>query len=397
MEQESKRPRSIKSMGRILIYITLISVAVVLLGRYLIKSWGGGGGVFSAPKEVQINYIPSDFNYEVDEENALRILSNPQRNRKEFNELVYNFNLSLLDHVAKRMNLPDTLQASIQGEYEKHHPYLRQLYYNDFIALMDTTGNLYQSWYENEYSSAVDVMNEVASKYTCFLVNHVISSLLKEANGTWLGKGSNVDTPCGIAMSEGLKPMMRRLKERAAITDFEKSKGLMEEKVERSIAELATLEVRDKKGLTKTMQTKFLGMSVSSTNLEVSAISILKVGFKIDQYFKIDVNSVSKQVVVELPEPTILSHEVYPKVDKLNIGWLREVDDDDFNKNFNLLRDEFRKEALDDNVMEKAKQQADELMQLMLGPVVNSFDNRYKLKIKFKRSSNALEEDDLFG
>jgi len=395
---ESNSPRSIRSMGKILIYISIISVAAVLLGRYLINSWGGGsGGGFSSPKEVQINYIPADFDYQIDDERALEVLANPQRNRKEFNELVYNFNLSLLNHVARRMDLPDTLQASIRDEYEKHHPYLRQLYYNDFTTLMDTTGNLYQSWYENEYSGAVSVMKEVASKYTCFLVNHVISSLLKETNGSWIGKGRNVDTPCGIAMSEGLKPMMDRLRERAAITDFERSKGLMEEKVEKAIAELATMEIRDKKGLSKTMQTKFLGVSVSSTNLEVSAISILKVGFKIDKYFRIDVNSVSKQVVVELPEPTILSHEVYPKVDKLNIGWLREVQDKDFNKNFNLLRDEFRKDALDDNVLEKAKQQADELMRLMLGPVVSSFDNQYKLKITFRKTTNGFEEEDIFG
>ena len=48
-------------------------------------------------------------------------------------------------------------------------------------------------------------------------------------------------------MTEGLRPMIKRMQEKAAIADFSRSKGLMEERVEKAIAELATMEVRDKK------------------------------------------------------------------------------------------------------------------------------------------------------
>ena len=65
---------------------------------------------------------------------------------------------------------------------------------------------------------------------------------------------------------------------------------------------------------------------ISSTDIEVSAISILKVGFKIDQYFDLKLNTKNKIVTVTLPEPTVLSHEVYPRIDKLDIGWFREIE-----------------------------------------------------------------------
>ncbi len=74
--------------------------------------------------------------------------------------------------------------------------------------------------------------------------------------------------------------------------------------------------------------------------------------------------------MVTLPQPIILSHEVHPKVEKLDIGWLREVQDQDLNKNIDLLRSEFRREALESDIMDKSKKQAQELLDTMLGPLV---------------------------
>ena len=376
-----QRNTSSVGYGSILLYVTLFSVGALVLYKYFTKS---GNDYISSPTEMQVNYVPSDFEFDIDDENTLGILSNPRRYRREFNNLVYSFNMSLLHHVANRMDLPDSLKVNLEPEYQKHHEYLKELYYNDFVGLKDTTSNVYQEWYDNESTNAIGMMNEVASKYTCFLVNHVIMTLVKTEDGMLTVKGRKVDTPCAIAMNEALRPMLKRLEESAAILDFGRSKGMLQEKVEKAIAELATMEVKDKKGLNKQLQTKVWGYAVSSTEMEVSAMSILKVGFKLDDYFKIDMNSRNKQVIVTLPEPTILSHEVYPKIDKLDIGWMRELKDVDLNKNFNVLRGEFRKDAISSDVFEKSKDKATEIMSMMLGPLISGMHKGYSLKIKFK-------------
>ncbi len=370
-------------------YVLVLSLGALMLYNYF---WPGGSfdGVMnsdytSVPKEMQITYIPSDFQNEMDEETMLVVLANPHRYRREFNEMVYNFNMSMLSHVAKRMDLPDSLRSQVSVEYDKHHAYLRQLYFNDFVALSDTTGGVYQAWYNNENANALEVFNEVASKYTCFLVNHVIMALVESEGGKLYVKGNKVDSPCGIALTEALRPMMKRLQDRASILDFSRSKGLMEERVEKVIAELATMEVQDKKAINKQLQTKIWGYSVSSTDIEVSAISMLKVGFKLDDYFKIDLNSKGKKLVITLPEPVILSHEIYPKVDKLDIGWMREIKEMDLNANFNMLREEFRRDALDSDIMDKAKVQVNELMEMMFAPVVGAFHKGYTIQIKYKK------------
>jgi hypothetical protein len=379
------RPRN---MLRALLVILIVCIVGVLLFRKFVAP----PGYTSVPKEYQVNYVPSDFRMPIDEERALSVLSDPNNNRRGFDELVYEVNMSILQHVGRRMNLNDEDLSRLQDEYEKHHPYLRGLYFNDFIQLRDTTSQLYETWYENEGGSAIEALREVAGKYTCFLVTQVITTLVPVKGQSIYAKGQEVNTPCGVAMQEALNPMLKRLEERAAVQDFSRSRGLLQEKVERVIAELATMEVRDKKGLNKNLQTRFLGFSVSSSDIEVSAISILKVGFRLNEYFDIGLNAKQGLVTITLPEPVILSHEVFPKIDKLDIGWMREVQSVDLNKNFDVLRREFRREALESDIMDDAKSQAIDLMNTMFDPVIKGINSRYNLRVRFKEVESAYPE-----
>ena len=390
-----KKRSSIYSIGRKALIIVLLSVGAMVMLKYFkpdLSTPLNDPSITNIPKELHINYIPAEYNANVDEEDALIILSNPNRYRRDFDQLVYDFNMSLLNHVANRMDLPADIKSKLDEEYQRHHGYLKDLYFQDFVALKDTTDNFQQLWYEVENTSAVDVLNEVASKYTCSFINTIITSLLQSGTTPLAATGKYVETPCGIALQEGLKPLIKRLEAKAAIADFSKAKGLLEEKVEAAVAELATMEVRDRKGLNKTLETKVWGVNVSSTDVEISAMSIMKVGFKLDQQFEINLEENRQMVTITLPEPQILSHEVYPRVDKLEVGWMRELQDEDFNKNFNLLRREFRNDALQSDIMAKAKQEAVSLMDLMFSPVIAGFDKRYKLQVRFRAVSVDNEE-----
>jgi len=381
------------SSRQLFFYIAAGLLAIVLIVALAKKNEGTYTRI---PKEYQVKYVPADFQPQIDAENALAILSNPYRYSREFNDLVYQFNLSLLEHVANRMDLSDSLKLMVQQTYGKHHPYISRLYFNEFTALQDTSGAFYQKWYNSESTDAVTILKEVSSKYTCFLVNLIFSTILETNEGKLSVYGRNVDSPCGVAMTEALQPMIDRLQESAAVRDFTASKGFLEQRVERATAELATMEIRDKKGINKQMQTRLWGVNVSSSELEVIAVSVLKVGFDLRKYFDIYLEPRSNVVTVTLPEPEILSHEVYPKIEKLDIGWLREVKNIDFNKNFNLLRKEFRREALESDIMEKSKEQAVEIMELMLGPLITSINRQYKLEIRFKNLNPTESDEEYF-
>jgi hypothetical protein len=382
-----KMERENTNTGRSLLLIILLGVAGALV--YYTYFGEQSTGVTTIPKAMKVTYVPADFKPNLDDEATLRILSNPQQYRNEFDALVLNFNLSLLGHVCNRMGLSAQTREACFAEYKRQHPYIRQMYFNDFIGLKDTTSNLYESWYENESTSAVALMNEVASKYTCFFVSQVIGTVLKTQDGKLSVKGSKVETPCGVALTEALRPTIERLQKSAAVRDFSRAKGMIKERVERTIAELGVIEIKDRKGIKKNLNTKVMGYNMSSTEIEISAISIAKIGFNLNQVFRLDVDNGNRSVLVTLPQPMILSHEVYPKVDGLSIGWLRELSSEDFNANVNTLRQEFRNDILQSDVMQKARLRADDLMQMLLGPIAKSIDKGYRIKVQFQQTPNA--------
>ena len=371
----------------------MLFALICTAGFLLYQAFGGTEETTSSiPRAMQVTYVPSDFKMQLDNQKTLEILSNPQRYKNEFDKLILDFNTNLVIHVANRMNLTASQKSAAINEYRKMHPSIRQMYFNDFISLGDTTNQTYQSWYENESANAVDLLNEVASKYTCFFITNIIGTILKTQDGKLAVSGKAIETPCGIALTEGLRPMVKRLQETAAIRDFSRAHNLMKERVERAITELAVMEVRDKKGIKVQNSSKLMGYSVSTTELEIVAMSIMKVGFNLQNYFNISVDDKSKSVVVTLPQPQILSHEVYPKIENMDIGFMRDLSSQDINDNVNKLRQAFREDANKSDIFNKAQVRAQEVMKMMLDPMVRNINKNYKIVVQF-RNPQSLDKD----
>ncbi|MEM7571869.1 MAG: DUF4230 domain-containing protein [Bacteroidota bacterium] len=367
--------------GRSIIVVLIISILLLLAYRYYSNK---PGSWLAGPVEYQLQYMPADFRMEFDTEEALAILQNPRRYRAEFDEMIYDINLGILDHVSNRLGLNDSLRSEVVQEYARQHSSLADLYFNDFMQVLDTSGTVYDTWYEEGGKRITQVFEEVAANYTCLMVNKILAAVIRTRDGNILASGSDIASPCGIAMGEALSPLMRRMEERAAIDDFSRSRGLFQEKVERVIGELATLEVRDKKGINKNLQTSIWGINVSSTDVEITAISILKVGFRLTDYFDINLDARNQLLTITLPEPAILSHEVLPKIERLDIGWMRELESVNINEGINSLRENFRAEAIEDNVYDRARDQAIELMNTMFTPIVRTIGNNYRIKVDFR-------------
>ncbi len=386
MAEQQQGSRAKPSGGINKTQLVIVILIAGILGTLAYKSYSGGpGGFLAGPAEYQLQYMPAEFRMNLDPELALRILQSPRRNRRDFDQMVYDINTDILQHVSRRMGLNDSLRAEVVREYDRQHPEFADLYFNDFMRARDSSAAVYETWYEEGGGKLIEIFEEVASNYTCFMVNKILAVVIRTRNGNILAKGADVNNPCAIATGEALRPLMARMAERAAIDDFSKSKGLFQEKVENVIGELATIEVRDKKGISKQLQTSIWGVSVSETDVEITAISILKVGFRLDSYFEIGLDERSKTVTITLPEPGILSHEVLPKVEKLDIGWMRELESVNINEGVNSLREAFREEAIQSDVMSRAKVQARDLMNTMFLPLVRNIGSDYKIEVRFQR------------
>ncbi|MEL6668011.1 MAG: DUF4230 domain-containing protein [Bacteroidota bacterium] len=388
MAEERSKP---KPSGRTQIIVALIA-GIILVAVYQYFA-GQPGSWLAPPAEYSLQYMPAEFTVDINTEEALAILKDPQAYRTQFDELVYDINIDILMHVSNRLGLNDSLRSEVLREYARQHPQIAQLYFTDFMQVRDTSDMLFDTWYEEGGKRITQLFEQVAGNYTCFMVNKVLAAVIRTRDGNVLASGDNVLSPCGIAMGEALSPLMRSMEERAAIDDFSKSKGIFQERVENVIGELATIEVTDKKGISKNMQTSIWGINVSSSDVEITAISILKVGFRLQDYFEVNLDSRNNLVTVTLPEPAVLSHEVLPKIERLDIGWLREVESVNINEGINSLRSTFRDEAIESGIYGRAKEQARNLMNTMFTPIVRTLGSGYRIQTEFRQPPAASPQE----
>ncbi|NJN34445.1 MAG: hypothetical protein HC817_09525 [Saprospiraceae bacterium] len=97
------------NVARQFLLVALLGIAGFLM--YKIFSGEDVGSKTSIPKAMQMTYVPSDFKMNLDEQKTLETLSNPQRYKREFDELILNFNTNLVVHVANRMGLNNALRS----------------------------------------------------------------------------------------------------------------------------------------------------------------------------------------------------------------------------------------------------------------------------------------------
>ena len=200
--------------AQLLIVVAILGILGVL-GYKALKNTPGS--FLAGPAEYELQYQPADFKYNIDTETALAVLQNPKRYRREFDDLVHDINTDILGHVSRRLGLNDSLQQAVLIEYDRQHPQLTELYYQDFMRLRDTSAALYETWYEEGGQKVTAIFEEVASNYTCFMLNKVLAAVIRTRNGNILARGADVQNPCSIAMGEALRPLVARMAERAAI------------------------------------------------------------------------------------------------------------------------------------------------------------------------------------
>ena len=77
------------SLDKLLLYTLFFGICLLLFYNYFKKSsLSNGDNYTSIPKEMQIKYIPAEFDFQVDDETTLAILTNPERYQREFNDLI---------------------------------------------------------------------------------------------------------------------------------------------------------------------------------------------------------------------------------------------------------------------------------------------------------------------
>jgi hypothetical protein len=74
---------------------------------------------------------------------------------------------------------------------------------------------------------------------------------------------------------------------------------------------------------------------------------------------------------------------------------MRELDSVNITEGVNSLREAFRQEALESDVMSKAKVQAQDLMNTMFLPLVRNIGQDYKIEVRFQNAPQRETQGEL--
>lgn len=325
-------------------------------------------------------------NFDKDIESNIEIISNPITNESKLFDLFRKINISIFNHICERINITGNIKNEIIKTYERKHRHLFNMFYDDLINSRENEPSLYDEWYEEYRYKSLTNFSECFKKNISFYISHVFATVIKTAKlPTIFNNGKRISLG-GIGLNEIFNPLIKKVKIQAAINDFSLAKGLLNLEVTKEISELCTYEIRDRKGLNKEIMAKILGIPFQKVVTEISAISIMKIG--IDLNSDIDFYIDGDLLVIELPEPKILTHEVYPKFDNFFLAWSGEFKVSHLNKMLNELRVEFRRVALENNCFEISKTKTESIINQTLIKLLKKFNLVFKVKIRFSRKVN---------
>lgn len=343
---------------------------------------------FFGPKRVQVElkYQPKDLDYNLDANKALIVIMNPTENKEILWMLIQEMQLKLLHHFGNTHSLSIEEHQALDAVYEEKKVMLINNFITKLIQLIDEKDAEKKDWYRIRGQNAVEAFEEVMGLQACNLLQEILPEVLGTTTFEVIKRGAK--DPCQTILTTGVTPMVKRLAQSARVFDLRERQDALNEQIASAVTKLSTTEIKEKKGLKREIVKKLIGIKYSTAYYEMYGISIIGIGFNIKDNIQISFSDKENKIIIFLPEPEILYHEVFPMFKEFSSGIFANPDDKILNSDMNLLREEFRKDLKPEH-FEKAKKEAEEFLKLLIG---GSCPN-CSVEIKFE--NNMQEKENL--
>jgi hypothetical protein len=172
------------------------------------------------------------------------------------------------------------------------------------------------------------------------------------------------------------------------IQDFTVSKVSIKQHIRKMIVEMGTVKDNFRTVFDEEYTLKLIFGLKSQANLKLQVKSIVKAGFKLDKFFKLEFDHGTKEIVLTLPEPEILSNEIDARVKNMEDGWFVKIDKEKLNWVNQKARQWSYDKAIESGILKNAKRNAELILKTIFQPIVLATDQDYKISIRFKTSGN---------
>ena len=319
-----------------------------------------------------------------------------------FSAVVDEMNRALLKHTSDKLQLNTSDHLKVVKEYENLHPDLAKQYYSELKDFNKKSKKLNDTTYiiRRNYQGA-NTFSKVLSSHACDVVSLVFGAAALNATKAAALSMLNSE-PCEGIIEEFTYPVVLKLMETGAVKDLRISKLKIKKHIRDQIVELATaedkVEVQVEERFKKIVADGALwGLFNSNADVELRVPGTIKAGFKLDEFFSLEIDYQKEVIYVVLPEPKILSVQADPQFTEIDNGYLNKVGMEEINIVLESAKSKMRQHVDQTGIFEDAKQNARGIVEILFQPILIASNLDYKIDVKFKKefefSSNARPKD----
>lgn len=344
-----------------------------------------------------IDFQDVSFSPELDYEAIVGAIMNPSQRATaspEFSQAVKQVNLTIIDHMAKRIGLSPEESRTVKREYSQAHPSIAQSYFKHYQSLQDGDENLGNSQIvSTKYYQSADNFSRVIGERLCGTVSFLTDGM---AMGAYkhTAKELFLADPCAWLLSETVDPLVNYLEKQGAIKDLYESETSIKNHLRQQIAELAT--VKDKFNVNKrqTFIKEIDYFPDSKATLDFDLQATVKAGFDLGKYLAIEVIPHQQKIVVSLPPAEILSFETRDNIKEIDQGLLKKIGPSEINMAKRQAEEELYNKALRSGILSKAQSGAERIIWMLFQPILTSNQLNYEIEVDFARDKTVNNSKD---
>ena len=363
-------------------------LAIVTLSLFLLSGCVSAGFDLNEhlEQQPQIDYSPG-FQKELPYQQLVSSiqLQNREMTHDEFTSYksaVYMIHHEAVQYTLDELNIPQNIKRNVLRDLKNNQDELATFYVAELAkASKARAGRNHEKTLNYPRFSSVNEFTDVASQNMSFIMDSFLGFVDRGvAKRNSLAAATK---PFQILLYKALLPISEGLRAQALIDDQIHARFKLKSQINKMITELGTISrkynnsVVDQPGSRKfKLKSKTLIWSKSS--------AIIEAGFDLRRYFRVELDSVRKELLITLPEPIILSIATKSNFQNIENGWFAKITEERMNEFHKLERREFTALALDAGIVDEAKQNIEGKLIEILTPIVQTPYFNYDVAINFQ-------------
>ena len=242
--------------------------------------------------------------------------------------------------------------------------------------------------YDVPIHDAVDVLSRALSRSLCELMTlglrRTAASFAPD-----LAAGLFED-PCAAMIKSTVTGVVKRLKLAAVLHCNPRCEFAIERHIRDNIMEIAT--VKDSFVVAHSATHNYAPLRwirFMDSKVKTSSSAMVRAGFDLEKYFKVEIDEADRTIDITLPEPTILSVDPDYRIERIKHG-VYPIDATEITEAIAQTKEKLREAAIESGILDHARETASSIIPLIMAPPTASFFADYTVRVGFADVDNSV-------